>query len=78
MEASKYLSIAGNQARISKATGLSPRFINQIAKGNRKLPIEHGASFEKASNGQSTRQENFPENWQKIWPELTERENKQG
>ena len=66
----EYCAIRGNQSHLAKKTGIAPAFINQIARGVRKVPVQSAALIEKATNGAVTRQEMFPDDWEEIWPEL--------
>lgn len=71
MTLSEYFALAhGNQAAFVKATGLAQAFASSIALGGRPVPAEHGAAIERATGGQVTRQELFPDTWARIWPEL--------
>ncbi|MGK5044925.1 transcriptional regulator [Janthinobacterium sp. GB4P2] len=71
MTLSEYFALAhGNQAAFVKATGLAQAFASSIALGGRPVPAEHGAAIERATGGQVTRQELFPDSWARIWPEL--------
>jgi DNA-binding transcriptional regulator YdaS (Cro superfamily) len=38
--------------------------------GKRGLPHEHGASIERLTGGAVTRKDLWPQDWQRIWPEL--------
>ena len=60
----------GSQANLARAIGLSPAMVNQMTKGIRTLPIEHGAAIEIASNYRVMRWDFFPNEWYRIWPEL--------
>ncbi len=66
----EYCAIRGNQSFLAKKTGIAPAFINQIARGVRSVPVQSAAAIEIATNGAVTRQEMFPDDWEKIWPEL--------
>lgn len=44
--------------------------VNQLIKGIRPLPIEHGAAIELASKGRVMRWDFFPNDWHRIWPEM--------
>ena len=72
----EYCSIRGNQSYLAKKTGISPAFINQIARGIRSVPVQSAALIEKATKGEVTRQEMFPNDWEKIWPELAKKQRK--
>lgn len=71
MDIQAYLTAErGRQAWAAKMLGLSATFINQIARGDRPLPVEYHAQFEKLTDGLITRKQLRPNDWQKIWPEL--------
>lgn len=74
----EYCAIRGNQSYLAKQTGISPAFINQIARGLRNVPVQSAAAIEKATKGAVTRQEMFPDDWDKIWPELKKRKTPRG
>lgn len=69
----EYCAIRGNQSYLAKKTGIAPAFINQIARGVRSVPVQSAAAIENATNGAVTRQEMFPDDWEKIWPELAKK-----
>ena len=71
MTLSEYFALErGNQAGLAVALGLSTPGIRQWVVGIRPIPVEHGAAIERATGGQVTRQELFPDIWARIWPEL--------
>lgn len=72
----EYCAIRGNQSYLAKKTGIATAFINQIARGVRSVPVQSAAAIEKATNGAVTRQEMFPDDWEKIWPELAKKQRK--
>lgn len=47
-----------------------PSFVNKMAAGEKPVPVEHGAPIEAFSAGAVTRQQMFPHDWRRIWPEL--------
>ena len=71
MTLSEYFALAhGNQAALVSAVGAHQPTVHQWAIGARPIPVEHGAAIERATGGQVTRQELFPDTWARIWPEL--------
>lgn len=42
-----------------------------MGSGEKQVPVDHGASIEQFTGGAVTRQQMFPNDWQRIWPELT-------
>lgn len=41
-----------------------------MADGRKPIPFQHGAAIEQFTGGAVTRQQMFPNDWQRIWPEL--------
>jgi DNA-binding transcriptional regulator YdaS (Cro superfamily) len=71
MTLDEYLSSErGRQATLAKAIGAHAPDLSRWAKGTRKIPVEHAALIEQATGGLVTRKEMFPNDWDKIWPEL--------
>lgn len=73
MNLSQYLSQErGRQAALARAIGAHAPDISRWADGTKSLPIRHAAAIEAATGGCVTRQEMFPGDWQRIWPELVD------
>jgi len=73
MDIKTYLSQErGRQAWLAKAIGAHAPDISRWADGTRPVPVAHGAAIEAATGGLVTRKELFPDDWQRIWPELSE------
>lgn len=71
MNLSEYLSQErGRQAALAKAIGAHAPDVCRWSDGTRPIPIEYGASIEKETGGLVTRQEMFPDKWERVWPEL--------
>jgi DNA-binding transcriptional regulator YdaS (Cro superfamily) len=71
MDIKTYLSQGrGRQAALAKAIGAHAPDISRWADGTRSIPVVHAAAIEAATGGLVTRQEMFPVDWQRIWPEL--------
>ena len=68
----KAMQQRGIQAQVSRLTGMSPAQANHIATGVRPVPVIHAAQIERVTG--ISRKEMFPETWQKIWPELADKE----
>ena len=66
----------GRQASLSKAIGAHAPDLSRWADGTRPIPVPFGAQIEKATNKLVTRQEMFPDDWEKIWPELATKKSK--
>lgn len=60
----------GRALRLAEHLGVVPSFVNKMASGERPVPVEHGAPIEAFTSGAVTRQAMFPNDWQRIWPEL--------
>lgn len=41
-----------------------------MADGRKPVPVVHGAAIEAFTGGAVTRKQLFPNDWQRIWPEL--------
>lgn len=73
MNLSQYLSQArGRQTSLARAIGAHVPDVSRWADGTRPIPVVHGAAIEQATSGLVTRQEMFPDDWQRIWPELVD------
>ena len=71
MTLSEYFALAhGNQSALATAIGSHQPTVRAWAMAERPIPVEHGAAIERATGGQVTRQELFPDTWARIWPEL--------
>jgi DNA-binding transcriptional regulator YdaS (Cro superfamily) len=74
MDIKTYLSQErGRQAALAKAIGAYAPDVSRWADGTRAIPVIYGAAIEAATGGLVTRQEMFPNDWKRIWPELTRR-----
>jgi DNA-binding transcriptional regulator YdaS (Cro superfamily) len=60
----------GRLASLAKAIDAYPPDVSRWADGKRPIPFHYGAPIEVATGGAVTRQEMFPEDWEKHWPEL--------
>jgi DNA-binding transcriptional regulator YdaS (Cro superfamily) len=71
MNLAQYLSQKrGRQAALCKLIGAHPPDVSKWASGKRPIPVPYGAPIESATKGLVTRQEMFPEEWKRFWPEL--------
>ncbi len=71
MNLSQYLmQERGRQASLARAIGAHAPDISRWAEGKRPIPVIHAAAIESATGGLVTRQEMFPHDWPRIWPEL--------
>jgi DNA-binding transcriptional regulator YdaS (Cro superfamily) len=72
MNATAIIKLLGGPTRISKLVGVSVPAVSMWQNGDipqDKLVIL-AATLEKESHGLITRKTLFPQDWQKIWPEL--------
>jgi len=71
MDLKTYLSQErGRQAVLAKAIGTHAPDVSRWADGSRPIPLRFAAPIEAATAGAVTRQEMFPDDWAKLWPEL--------
>jgi DNA-binding transcriptional regulator YdaS (Cro superfamily) len=60
----------GRATRLSQEIGVSLSYLSQMASGKAPISPEKAVLIEQKTNGMCTRKKMFPEDWQKIWPEL--------
>ena len=60
----------GRNARLAKHLKVPSSFVTKMALGDKPVPVDHGAAIEQFTGGEITRQQLFPNDWQRIWPEL--------
>lgn len=71
MTLSEYFALKhGNLADVARTIGAPSGNVSEWASGSRNTPAKFGAAIERATGGQVTRQELFPDTWARIWPEL--------
>lgn len=63
-------AVVGRRVRLAESLGVKPPAVSEWVTGKRPVPIVHGAAIELFTQGQVTRQDLFPDDWQQIWPEL--------
>jgi hypothetical protein len=72
MKATAIIKILGGCTRVSKMVGVSVAAVSMWQNSN--IPQDKlmllAATLEKESHGLFTRKTLFPQDWQKIWPEL--------
>ena len=68
----------GGLTALSKAIGISPAYAWQLKKGMRPLKPTHCVAIERATGGTVTRKDLRPNDWQDIWPELSQSLSNQG
>lgn len=77
MNLSQYLHAKrGRIASLAEELGTYPANVCDWAKGVRQIPVKYGAQIELWSGGNVTRQELFPDCWEKVWPELLKKRRK--
>lgn len=76
MNLSDYLSNQGHGAatRLAKEIGGYSSDVSDWCTGARQVPLEHCVAIEQATKGQVTRKDLRPDDWERIWPELSEKE----
>jgi len=62
----------GTAKKLAEALGISPSYLSQLCSGNAPISPERGVEIENATGGSVTRRDLFPNNWERIWPELRE------
>lgn len=62
----------GRGARLARHLHVPASFVSKMADGEKPVPVEHGAPIEQFTERAVTRQQLFPNDWQRIWPELAE------
>lgn len=70
---SQAIKLVGGVTRLALAVGVSAS-APSMWKARGRIPIEHCAAIERATNGAVTRRDLRPDDWQHIWPELAEKE----
>lgn len=56
--------------KLAEALGVSISYVSQLGSGKAPISPERAVSIERATAGAVTRRDLFPENWERIWPEL--------
>lgn len=71
----KAIKICGGLSALALALDKTPQQVSNWRSRwpNSPVPIEYCVSIEKATNGQVTRKDLRPDDWQQIWPELVEK-----
>lgn len=65
-----YVKTRATQRELATKLAITPVLINQWANAKRPVPPERCVEIERATNGEVTRPELRPDDWQRIWPEL--------
>lgn len=71
MNLKDYISTShGNAKDLAQKIGVSQSFLSQMIGGIRTISPENAVSIEQATNGEVTRKDLRPDDWDRIWPEL--------
>ena len=62
----------GRAARLALHLKVPPSFVTKMGDGKKAGPVQHGAGIEQFTGGAVTRQHMFPNDWHRIWPELSD------
>lgn len=64
------IEAAGGPSKLAAGLGVTPQAVCFWRDGMRRLPFEHGPAIERLAGGAVTRQQLFPDDWQRVWPEM--------
>lgn len=64
----------GELFRIAREIGAHAPDVSRWSSGVRPVPINKVIAIELATNGEVTRKDLRPDDWERIWPELFEKE----
>lgn len=71
MDLKTYISSErGRAAALAARLGVSPSYLSQMANGQSPISPERCVEIWRATNGEVTRPELRPDDWERIWPEL--------
>lgn len=62
---------AGGLSALAGLLGISPATVAQWRNGSRPVPVILCVDIERVTNGAVTRQQLRPDDWIRIWPELS-------
>jgi len=62
----------GRSLAIAQALGVTPPVVSDWVTGKKGVPLERCVQIERATNGEVTRRDLRPDDWQQIWPELAQ------
>lgn len=62
----------GRSLAIAQALGVTPPVVSDWVTGKKGVPLGRCVQIERATNGEVTRKDLRPDDWQDIWPELTQ------
>lgn len=64
------IEAAGGPSKLAAGLGVTPQAVCFWRDGLRRLPFEHGPEIERMAGGVVTRRQLFPDDWQRVWPEM--------
>ena len=72
MTLAEYLrsSPRGTATAMSKSLGVSVSYLSQMSSGDSPISEKRAVQIESLTNGQVSRKDIFPNDWEAIWPEL--------
>jgi DNA-binding transcriptional regulator YdaS (Cro superfamily) len=76
MDLNTYLNTIETLIAFSKRTGIPGSSLSNWRHGKRPIPIEWMPILEKETGGLVSRKDLCPDNWQELWPELANLEQK--
>lgn len=56
--------------KLAQALDISPSHLSQMASGKTNISPARAVQIENATSGAVSRRDLYPEDWEKIWPEL--------
>jgi DNA-binding transcriptional regulator YdaS (Cro superfamily) len=62
----------GTASKLAHELGISPSYLSQLASGDAPISPRRAVEIEQKTEGEVTRRELFPEDWNAIWPELVD------
>ena len=60
----------GRAKRLAEHLNVVPSFVTKMADGEKAVPFQYGAAIEAFTGGKVSRRRMFPNDWERIWPEL--------
>jgi DNA-binding transcriptional regulator YdaS (Cro superfamily) len=72
MNLKTYISVGyGKAMELASELGIHPSYLSQMINGDRAISPERCVAIEKATNGAVTRKDLRPNDFWKIWPDLS-------
>jgi DNA-binding transcriptional regulator YdaS (Cro superfamily) len=62
----------GRATALASKLGISPSYLSQLANGQAPASPERCVEIWRATDGEVTRQDLRPDDWDRIWPELVD------